>query len=293
MMRISTINEFILLAEKLNYTEAANLLFISQPTLSKHISDLEAELDITLLYRDKHGVALTEAGKIVYEQFVTIQKNLDELEKRLTNHKQVLSGYLRCGFLYYFIDEYVNPFLKILSESIPSFKPSLSYYQPLPLINALEKNDIDIAITYHYQYENASKFNFLDFSKEKPMIFTWKNHPLRKKESVSVKELKEETFVCLRSKPYTNHVLKLLRLCGIEDPKIVYCDQIDALDFVLNQTQGISLLPCTIQNMGRKGLYSIPVSDDKLFFPVTIVYKKENTSPLIPIIVKNIQKLAL
>lgn len=290
-MKISNINEFILLAEKRNFTEAASELFISQSTLSKHITDLESELGITLLYRDKHKVELTDAGALVYKHFRKIQGDFAALEESLTSYKESLSGCLRCGFLYYFIDEYVNPILKMLSDNIPTFQPQLSYYQPLPLISALEKGDIDIAVTYHYQYENASQYQFLDFSAEKPMVFFGKNHPFRKKDSVSFLELEEETFVCLRSRPYLNFFLRIMKSSGIEEPDITYCDQIDALDFVLNQTKSISLMPESVRNMVRKDLYFIPVTDAKLDYPVTVVYKKDNQNPLIPLVLKNISRM--
>ena len=56
----------ILLSETLNFSQAADILNISQPAITKSIKKLEEELEITLFNRSPKGVTLTENGKIFY-----------------------------------------------------------------------------------------------------------------------------------------------------------------------------------------------------------------------------------
>ena len=58
---------FITLATLLNFTKAANAMFISQPTFSRHILSLEKELGVKLFHRDKRTVKLTKAGEVFQE----------------------------------------------------------------------------------------------------------------------------------------------------------------------------------------------------------------------------------
>lgn len=70
-MNLTWLNEYVVLAETQSYSEAAKKLFLSQPCLSKHIAQMEAELDICLLERRKSRgstVCLTNAGKVLYER---------------------------------------------------------------------------------------------------------------------------------------------------------------------------------------------------------------------------------
>ncbi len=59
---------FTVLAEELNFTRAAERLFITQPALSKQIRQLEQQLRVTLIVRDKRGIGLTAAGEALLPQ---------------------------------------------------------------------------------------------------------------------------------------------------------------------------------------------------------------------------------
>ena len=66
-MRISHLEECIDLANTLNFTKTAQNFYLTQPVLSKHISNLERELGIQIFVRDHHGVSLTEMGAMFVE----------------------------------------------------------------------------------------------------------------------------------------------------------------------------------------------------------------------------------
>ena len=67
-MTIQQIGYFLKLAEELNFTSVAKTFFITQPTLSRQIVNLENELDVALFVRDHNNVSLTKEGKYFYEK---------------------------------------------------------------------------------------------------------------------------------------------------------------------------------------------------------------------------------
>ena len=74
-MTTDRLYEFLTLSKTLNYSKAAESLFISQSALSKHIAELEKELGLTLFERDNHSVSLTPAGLVLSrEAFALIDK---------------------------------------------------------------------------------------------------------------------------------------------------------------------------------------------------------------------------
>ena len=86
---------FLTLAETGNLTRTAEKLYLAQPTLSKRLQNMEAELGAPLFLRSKHGVTLTPAGESARE---TIQKTVDafdDLREKIQLGKGTVSGTLR------------------------------------------------------------------------------------------------------------------------------------------------------------------------------------------------------
>lgn len=85
-MKIEYLNEFLELASTENYQQAADALFISQATLSKHIQALEAELGLTLFDRSTRSVRLSEEGKLLLQHATRIVAAYDECKSAIANH---------------------------------------------------------------------------------------------------------------------------------------------------------------------------------------------------------------
>jgi DNA-binding transcriptional LysR family regulator len=66
-MRLNLLYEFVILSKYLNYSKAAEHLYLTQPVLSRHISELESRVGAQLLVRNTRNVQLTEMGRIFAE----------------------------------------------------------------------------------------------------------------------------------------------------------------------------------------------------------------------------------
>ena len=75
--------EFALLARHLNFSRTAQELNLTQPTLSRHIVQLEEELGVQLFRRDKQSVALTEAGSLFLPEAAAVLARYDAARRRL------------------------------------------------------------------------------------------------------------------------------------------------------------------------------------------------------------------
>lgn len=71
--------EFMVLAHTLSFSQAAKMLFIAQPTLSRHIKELENELGEVLFVRDSHTVKLTQKGHIFAREAAHLNSELSKL----------------------------------------------------------------------------------------------------------------------------------------------------------------------------------------------------------------------
>ena len=81
-MTLNQLECFMVLAQRLNFTQAADDLFMAQPALSRLISALEKELDLQLFYRNSRSVALTPAGTVFFKNVVIPFSKPSESERQ-------------------------------------------------------------------------------------------------------------------------------------------------------------------------------------------------------------------
>lgn len=98
-MTIFQIQCFLNVAEYLNFTEAANHLFVAQSSLSRNVSNLEEELGMKLFVRTKKYVRLTSSGAILYEEFSKLMKLGEAAVQKARNAELGENGSIVLGVL--------------------------------------------------------------------------------------------------------------------------------------------------------------------------------------------------
>lgn len=92
---LQQIREFVQIAESMSISKAAKVLGMTQPTLSRHLASLEAEIGSPLVRRDTHTMSLTEAGRVLLADARELLVLADRLGSRLRAERGTLRGHLR------------------------------------------------------------------------------------------------------------------------------------------------------------------------------------------------------
>lgn len=155
---------FLKLAEDLNYTSVANYFYITQPTLSRQIMNLETELGFPLFLREKNGIRITQEGEKLYKGLVPLKKDFLHLLQSIQKSYSQKHNSLLIGIM----DEQLisNPLLlalNILHEKCPhidyQFRRSSHFQLWQGLVNGVydlinvifmpqDKNKIDDRISF-------------------------------------------------------------------------------------------------------------------------------------------------
>ena len=96
-MEIRVLKYFLLVAREENITKAANLLHLTQPTLSRQLMQLEEELGVQLFRRSKHRIILTEEGMLLRRRAEEIVALADKTKDDLQRREEQLSGAVAVG----------------------------------------------------------------------------------------------------------------------------------------------------------------------------------------------------
>ena len=149
---------FKIVADEENLTKASGILHISQPAITKHIKNLENELNVQLFKRSKYGMILNENGKKLYLQIKDSIDLLSKAENIFNMHKEINLGV------------HVNMPSKIYNNAILKFYESnqnsiINIHQLTAenMFSMLEKQKIDIAFSKKYSDElfNIKEIKFI------------------------------------------------------------------------------------------------------------------------------------
>jgi DNA-binding transcriptional LysR family regulator len=181
---------FIEVATHLSFSRASEVLFISQPAISKHIKALEESYSTNLFERKGNTIALTAAGSLLHERLLqakNIQKQL-EFEISTIQNQFKAKGQLKLGASTT-VALYIIP--KVLSEfhqKYPDVKISLLNRNTDTIVQALLNGDIDTGIVEGNKKINA--INYQPFMTDEVIAVCSAKSPIAKKGSLTMEDLR-------------------------------------------------------------------------------------------------------
>ena len=146
-MDVSHMREVLVLAEHLNFTTAAAALYLSQPTLTRHVGAVEDALGAQLFRRTNHVVELTRAGAVAVKAFEKIVGSYDTLLADVAAVSEGEESDLRLGMVYYGTTAYYGyPLLEAFAKRFPNVRVSTISAQTTQVYKHLHHGAIDAAL---------------------------------------------------------------------------------------------------------------------------------------------------
>jgi LysR family transcriptional regulator, transcription activator of glutamate synthase operon len=241
-MDINHLREFVILAQTGNFLEAAEILYSSQSTLSKHIKSMETELGVPLFDRTTRKVRVSKYGQILLpyaRQITEIQDRYHtNLKSGLETDRETLYLGSIYGLPYYGITDVMVKFKKSRPES--TFKVMLASSRVLK--EMLREKKCEVAFIRDIEDEN-DEFTKIPFAEDSIVAVLPIDHPLARRKMILLKLLAEENFLLELPQTMPHRLsMKACQLSGFE-PKVIYTDQEreNLIDFV-SKGMGVSLI---------------------------------------------------
>lgn len=189
-MTIERLVEFRVLAQTLHFGRAAEKLYLSQSVLSRHIQDMEKELNAKLFQRSPHGVSLTPAGSYLFHESQRFIQQIDRATARANSAGVGLDGSVRFGFLRASICNSVIQFMKNFSDSYPSILLT-------PEMHNNFSPDADVRDVHYLFLPSTANvpphFQLIKSFRERSSVILPKSRQVRSGGSISLVELENET----------------------------------------------------------------------------------------------------
>ena len=205
-MELRVLKYFLTVADEGNITRAADILHVTQPTLSRQLMELEDELGTALLIRGKRSVTLTDEGFLFKQQAEMIVELSDKLEHTFKDQKDVVCGTIRIGASEAVGCRALAAYMKEFREKYPDVQFDLYNGMADNIKEMLERGLLDLGLVL--EPIDTAKFEYVRL----PQKETWglllrKDHELAGKETITVEEIRPYPLIMPGREKAKNEVL--------------------------------------------------------------------------------------
>lgn len=191
---------FVCVADRLNFTKAAEELFLSPPTVTHHIQTLEAELKTPLLIRNSKMVRLTDAGRGFYNDAKEILAKIEIAQKKMHDaaHTEVRLFHIGCTSSTEL--RYLKKPLCALRQSHPGFSPVLHVQDYFSLKKMFEAEQLDVMLCTRNMIYKLADCEFHPTAQAVLYAVLPKDSPLTRKETLDFADLQDQNVLTLHPK---------------------------------------------------------------------------------------------
>lgn len=246
-MEIYQLRYFIAVAETGNFTKAAARSYISQPSLSQQIMNLEGEVGQALFHRLGRKVALTEAGQVLLEHARRIISEADNALRELKDDPgrghRVSVGAIPTVAHFFFpavVAHCRANEVRLRLRSYEHFRPTI--------VAAVLEGDLDLGLI-SLPLINEPRIVQSTLFTEPLLLAISASHPLATKEEITFPDLREENFILLGDA--SSLAAQVRRISGDYDfePRIAHrCAQLSTVKSLTAMGLGVSILPRSARN---------------------------------------------
>lgn len=228
---------FYKVAELKSFTKAAKELYVSQPTVTNYIQQLEDKLNVKLLKRNTKTVTLTPEGKIFYEKVKNILQSIYTTIEEVKNKEKTL----KLQFTNY-IESY--KFLNLFSQVdklFPDIQIKVSENCSAQIVENIVNESTDIGLFIFP--EDTSKLHTIPLYEVELVLCTSKYHRFQHKQKINVEEMKDEKIISLPDDFIQHKLMNDLCLKNGFVPNVIYkSSDITTIKAMIKNNMGISFL---------------------------------------------------
>jgi DNA-binding transcriptional LysR family regulator len=277
-MDVHALRTFVEVARHQNFTRASEVLHVTQPAVSKIVRALEEELGAPLLLRERRRVRLTDAGRAVLERAQGVLDAMTGIEQEVGAHAALRRGRLRVGFPP-IVGVIFPPILAAYHDAHPGIFLELREEGSHHLEALVASRELDVAAVV-LPTDEAS-FGTMPFLHDELMAVLHPSHPLARRKTIALRELRETPFVNYRAEfALHGHILEACRRAGFKPQVASESSHWDFIVSLVAANIGVALLPQTIsRRLDPAQVRSVPLVDPVIPWDVALIWRRDRHLP--------------
>lgn len=293
-MDIKQLEYFICVAELLNFTKAAEKLYISQTAISQQIKSLEDSLNVTLFIRNNRKVSLTPAGEAFYKKSKLIVNDVNEAINEAVKTASGYNGSLKIGFTSGHSTFIIYNLVKRFLIKYPDIDITILDDNFGNLYEDLNNKNLDLVFSVDFNLKEIRNFRFLHLNSDYLYVIMNKDHPLSQRKSLCRSDLKDEKFVFMNRKEVPLGYDKFVSNCinaGFSPNIVKHCNSLESLSLLIKLGIGITILPKFHIDDFEDDLIFIPLRNEEFKIDNVLIWNEFNSNPTVNLFLKHLESL--
>lgn len=242
-MEIEQLRYFKTVATMQHMTRAAEVLSISQPALSKSISNIEQDLGVPLFDREGRSIFLNRFGELFLQSVTVILDEYERIKEEFEDIVKPGSGEVSFGFIHTLGMEIVPELIAMTTERFPNMQFSLTQATSLNLLKRLEEGAIDICLSQKIE-SKVIEIVTEELFVEELFVIVPKKHPLAQRETIKLEDVKNEQFIAIKKGNSLRQLVDEFFLKeGIELNTTFAAEEMHTVAGFVGAGMGVSLIP--------------------------------------------------
>ncbi|WP_105901633.1 LysR family transcriptional regulator [Vibrio gangliei] len=241
-MDIKALRYFVELIQQQSFTRASESLFVTQPTISKMIKNLEQSVSQPLIHREGRRFWLTEAGEIVYARALQILESMEQMQSELDDLNQLQRGHLRLG-IPPMVGHLYASLIRSFKQRYPNIELTIVEYGGKRIEQALLHGELDVAMTM-LEEQARPEFTQLPLDSYPVHAIVPNSQHWQKQTQVKWKDLEHEPFY-IYTKEFTlsEYIHQRCLQVGFNPQVSARSSQWDFLVALVKSGNGVTFLP--------------------------------------------------
>lgn len=274
---------FVAVAERLNFSQAAQALHVAQPALSRAVHDIEDEIGVPLFVRRK-PMQLTPAGVTFLEEARRVLAHAREAVVLARKSSRGEVGELNLAYVATLSDGLIPRLLRRFRGEFPSVAISMAQLPPARQIEALEAGQVHVGFIGMPEPDEGTGLDFHVFREDPLCVALPDGHPLRRKKSLPLKALADERFLFLAREGSPAYHDWLLKECRREGFKPQVAQEVESAQTCLELVAagfGLALFPATAHQAWYEGVSFRQLTGPGPIFRHSVAWRRESSMPVV------------
>lgn len=276
---------FLAVARELNFTRAAESLFVSQTAVTQQIRVLEEQLGVQLFVRTKRKVEMTPAGKVFQREALGIMNRMDAAVLRTREASSGFVGSLNIGFTIGIGNTEISDRIQMFNRKYPNIVMRFKNLSPSVLLRQLREGELDLALMPMFQEKYYAGICCRRVVSDHYVAILPKNHVLAQNQFLTWKDLKEEPLF-LAATPDSEigedlDIIESFIQNGLQPNVLDYIEDVETIMFMISANLGITILPAymAIPAASRGKIVTIPIGMSKDQVDIIAAWMPEEENP--------------